>query len=61
MSIEAHLSELRRKHGELSQTVEREQRSPGSDGQAISEMKKRKLHLKEEIARIEGGMAAADG
>lgn len=57
MSLESRLSELRRKHSELSEAVEREQRSPGSDGQTIAAMKKRKLQLKEEIARIEDEIA----
>jgi hypothetical protein len=61
MSLESRLSELRRKHSELSEAAEREQRSPGSDDQVIAAMKKRKLQLKEEIARIEDEMASEEG
>ena len=52
MTIASHLQELRRKHEHLSETVEREQRSPGSDGLRIAELKKQKLKLKEEMNRL---------
>jgi hypothetical protein len=52
MTIASHLQELRRKHEHLSETVEREQRSPGSDALRIAEMKKQKLKLKEEMTRL---------
>jgi len=52
MSISAHLQELQRKHQHLTDTVEAEQRSPGSDDIAIADMKKQKLKLKEEITRL---------
>lgn len=52
MSLNSHLTELRRKHQYLSDEVERAQRSPGSDPATISHMKKQKLRLKEEIARL---------
>jgi hypothetical protein len=52
MTIASHLQELRRKHETLSETVEKEQRSPGSDALRIAELKKQKLKLKEEITRL---------
>lgn len=52
MSINSHLEELRKKHAVLSDKVEVEQRSPGSNDLRIAELKKAKLHLKEEIERI---------
>jgi hypothetical protein len=52
MSLHAHLEELRRKHQALSDAVEAEQRRPGSDDLEIARLKKQKLHLKEEIARL---------
>ncbi len=52
MSLSSHLSELRRKHESLSDKIEVEQRSPGSDTLSIAELKKEKLLLKEEIERI---------
>ena len=52
MSLTSHLSELRKKHESLSGKIEVEQRSLGSDDLDIAGMKKEKLRLKEEIARI---------
>lgn len=52
MSLSSHLTELRKKHEILSQQIEEEQRSPGSSDLHITELKRQKLHLKDEIARI---------
>jgi len=52
MTIASHLQELRRKHETLSVMVEQAQRSPGSNDLKIAELKKQKLKLKEEIARL---------
>ncbi len=52
MSVHAHLEELKKKHQSLSDQVEVAQRSPGVDDLEISAMKKAKLKLKEEIARL---------
>ncbi len=52
MSLGSHLQELQRKHQNLSEAVEEAQRQPGSDDLAIAEMKKQKLRIKEEIARL---------
>ncbi|WP_083445088.1 YdcH family protein [Pseudorhodobacter aquimaris] len=52
MTIASHLQELNRKHEHLSSMVEKEQRSPGTDTLKIAELKKQKLRLKEEIARL---------
>jgi len=54
MSLGAHLQELKKKHANLSERVEEEQRSPGVDDLALRELKKEKLRLKEEIARLNG-------
>ncbi len=53
MSLDAHISELRKKHEALSQAIEAEQRSPGSSDLEIGRLKKQKLRLKEEISRLE--------
>lgn len=53
MTITSHLSELKRKHEALSEMVEAAQRSPGADDLSIVEMKKQKLRLKEEMARLQ--------
>ena len=52
MTIASHLQELRKKHEALSEMVEEAQRSPGVDDLTIAEMKKQKLRIKEEIARL---------
>lgn len=52
MSLTSHLEELRRKHQSLSQEVEMAQRAPATSDFEIAQMKKRKLMLKEEIARL---------
>ena len=53
MSMSSHISELQKKHEELSAKVELIQRRPGSDDLEIASMKKQKLRLKEEITRLQ--------
>jgi len=52
MSVESHVQELRRKHQSLSDQIEAARRCPGMDDLSISQMKKEKLRLKEEISRL---------
>lgn len=52
MSVESHVQELRRKHQSLSNQIEAAHRSPAMDDLSILQMKKEKLRLKEEIARL---------
>jgi hypothetical protein len=52
MSMSSHLSELRKKHQALSDTIEEEQRRLSSDDLDIKALKLRKLHIKEEIERL---------
>ncbi|SFR02204.1 YdcH family protein [Poseidonocella sedimentorum] len=52
MSLSSHVTELKKKHAFLSEQVEMAQRSPGMDDLRISELKKQKLLLKEEIQRL---------
>jgi len=52
MSVTAHVEQLKKKHETLSQAVEAAQRSPGIDDLAISDLKKQKLRIKEEISRL---------
>ncbi|MBZ4023978.1 DUF465 domain-containing protein [Rhodobacter sp. TJ_12] len=53
MSVGSHIAELRKKHEALSVEVEQALRTPSFDDLQISEMKKQKLRLKEEINRLE--------
>jgi hypothetical protein len=52
MSVNAHVEQLKRKHESLSEAVEAAQRAPSVDDLAIADLKKQKLKIKEEIARL---------
>lgn len=52
MSVAAHVNELRKKHQNLSDAVEKAQQNPGMNDLEIIEMKREKLRLKEEITRL---------
>jgi len=52
MSVASHVAELKRKHQNLSNAVEEALRSRATDDLQITELKKQKLKLKEEIARL---------
>ncbi|MCC7321835.1 MAG: DUF465 domain-containing protein [Rubellimicrobium sp.] len=52
MSLTSHIQELRKKHQALDDAIEAAQRQPGQDDLEIAKLKKQKLHLKEEIARL---------
>jgi hypothetical protein len=52
MSIESHLTELERRHQALEREIEAERIHPGSDSLKLVELKRRKLLLKDEIAKL---------
>ena len=52
MAIESHLAELERRHQALEQELSEALSHPSSDDLKIVELKRRKLHVKDEIARI---------
>lgn len=52
MTLSSHLQELRKKHENLSMEVEEAQRNLATDDLHITELKKQKLRLKEEIHRL---------
>ena len=54
MSIQSHLAELERRHHALEAEIEEALSHPGTDTLALCELKRRKLHLKDEIARLKG-------
>ncbi len=58
MNLEAHLNELTEKHSSLAAEIETEMMSPSADSLRITEMKRRKLKLKDEIARLQAKEAA---
>ncbi|MGK2740638.1 YdcH family protein [Tepidicaulis sp. LMO-SS28] len=52
MALESHIAELMRRHEDLEQRIEREFLHPGSDDLHITELKRRKLRLKDEIEKL---------
>ncbi|EGF93458.1 hypothetical protein ABI_18980 [Asticcacaulis biprosthecium C19] len=52
MSIEARVRELDHRHQTLKTIIAREERSPSVDSLYLTELKRKKLKLKEEIERI---------
>ena len=52
MNMPSHLDQLRAKHEALSQRIEEEQKHPGTDDLEIATLKRQKLQLKDEIARL---------
>ncbi len=58
MNLEAHLHELNEKHRAMEVQIESEMLSPSSDSLLITELKRRKLRLKDEIVRLQAKEAA---
>jgi hypothetical protein len=52
MAIEAHLAELERKHQALEQEITEALTHPSTDDLRVVELKRRKLYVKDEIARL---------
>ena len=52
MAMEAHLEELNEKHRQLDAFILEELQHPSVDTLKIMELKREKLRLKEEIARL---------
>jgi hypothetical protein len=52
MSIQAHLAELERKHQALESELSDALAHPSVDDMTIAELKRRKLQVKDEIARL---------
>ena len=52
MSIDSHLSELVRRHQAIEEAIVAEVNHPASDDTKIHELKRKKLHLKDEIERL---------
>jgi hypothetical protein len=52
MSVASHLSALEQKHKLLESQIEQEQAQPSVDAARITELKRLKLKLKDEITRL---------
>jgi hypothetical protein len=54
MSLFAHIEELTEKHKAIHREIELEMARPLVDGLKVSELKRRKLRLKEKIEKLRG-------
>ncbi len=52
MALDAHLAELTEKHRALEEKIEAEMKRPMADTLKISQLKKEKLQIKDEIERL---------
>ena len=52
MSMQSHLAELERRHMALEREIEKEELHPSVDELKVHELKRRKLVLKDEIAKL---------
>ena len=53
MSLEGHIAELTQKHHALEAEIEQEMERPLADTLKLTELKREKLQIKEEIARLQ--------
>jgi hypothetical protein len=56
MAIESHLAELEKRHQALEQEINEALNHTSTDGLRIVELKRQKLHVKDEIARLRHGV-----
>lgn len=52
MAIESHLAELERRHQALEREINDALAHPSTDDLELAELKRRKLHVKDEIERL---------
>ena len=52
MSLESHLAELRKTHGDLQREIDDALAHPSVDALEIAQLKRRKLAIKDEMERI---------
>ncbi len=52
MSLQSHLTELERRHEALDREIAKEWGHPGADELRLAELKRRKLQVKDEIAKL---------
>jgi hypothetical protein len=52
MAIESHLAELEKRHEALEQQISEALTHPSTDDLQLAELKRKKLHVKDEIVRL---------
>ncbi len=52
MSLQTHIEELTRKHRALEKEIESLRFRRGSEPAEVTELKRRKLHIKDELAKL---------
>ncbi|MDN2568387.1 DUF465 domain-containing protein [Aquibium sp. A9E412] len=52
MSLESHLAELQRRHGNLERQIDEAMAHPSVDALEISRLKRRKLAIKDEMEKL---------
>ncbi|WP_173934258.1 DUF465 domain-containing protein [Chelativorans sp. Marseille-P2723] len=52
MSLESHLAELQRKHGDLQREIDDAMTHPSVDALEIAELKRRKLAIKDQMEKL---------
>lgn len=52
MSLESHIAELERRREALKKEIDEEFHHPASDDRKLAELKRRKLLIKDEIAKL---------
>ena len=52
MTLSSHITELKKKHEQLSDRVEQIQNQPSVDALKVVSLKKQKLKIKEQIERL---------
>ena len=57
MALQSHLAELEKRHEVLENEIHDALMHPSTDTLAVLELKRKKLRLKEEIARLRGNGA----
>ena len=55
MSLQTHLTQLARKHEALEREIHNATVRPSANDLRIAELKRRKLHLKDEMNRLRSG------
>ena len=59
MSIQSHLAELEQRHASLEKEIQEALQHPSTDDLTLAELNRRKLHLKDEIARIKASASSS--